>query len=153
MSKVMWPLFDWSRKLASPSRPIICKTEPITIWLPTFSRAVGSLVGFTLSSHWLLKILSSILIGFVITLIFVFWHLIEKCSMYVCVYLFYSLTMLWQFFASVSFNIELFRCEITKQPKTTLVFINLELQNWLKILDKCWLDYWIFLYSGLVIEH
>ena len=63
MSKVMWPLFDWSRKLASPSRPIICKTEPITIWLPTFSRAVGSLVGFTLSSHWLLKIPSPILIG------------------------------------------------------------------------------------------
>ena len=92
-------------------------------------------------------------LAFVITLVFVFWHLIEKCSMYVCVYLFYSLTMLWEFFASVSFNIELFRCEITKQPKTTLVFINLELQNWLKILDKCWLDCWIFLYSGLVIEH
>ena len=30
---------------------------------PAFSRALGSLVGFTLSSHWLLMVFSFLLIG------------------------------------------------------------------------------------------
>ena len=150
MSKVMWPLLDWSRKLASPSRPIICKTEPITIWLPTFSRAVGSLVGFTLSSHWLLKILSSILIGLCDYLSFCFltldWKVLYVCLCLLVLFTYYTLRI-FRFSVFQHRTIQMWDC------KTTLVFINLELQNWLKILDKCWLDYWIFLSSGLVIEH
>ena len=118
------------------------------------ARAVGSLVGFTLSSHWLLKIPSSILIGLCDYLSFCFltidWKVFYVSLCLLVLFTYYALRI---FRFSVSFNIELFRCEIAKQPEKTFVFINLELQNWLKILDKCWLDYWIFLYSGLVIEH
>ena len=39
------------------------KLKPITNWLPAFSRALYSLVGFTLSSHWLFRVLSFRLIG------------------------------------------------------------------------------------------
>ena len=39
------------------------KLKPITNWLPAFSRALYSLVGFTLSSHWLFRLLSFRLIG------------------------------------------------------------------------------------------
>ena len=45
-----------SRKLVLLSQPIKCKTKPIT-------RALGSLVSFTLRSHWLFKVLSFHLIG------------------------------------------------------------------------------------------
>ena len=50
-------LRDWFRILAPLSQPIRCKTKT------TFSRALGSLVVFTLGSHWLLKIFSFIHIG------------------------------------------------------------------------------------------
>ena len=39
------------------------KLKSITNWSHAFSRALGSLVGFTLKSHWLLEILSFLLIG------------------------------------------------------------------------------------------
>ena len=39
------------------------KLKPITNWLPAFSRALYGLVGFTLSSHWLFRVLSFRLIG------------------------------------------------------------------------------------------
>ena len=38
------------------------KLKAITTWSPAFSRALGSLVGFTLSNHWLLKVFSYFLI-------------------------------------------------------------------------------------------
>ena len=38
------------------------KIKPISTWSPAFSRALGSLV-FALSSHWLLKVFSSLPIG------------------------------------------------------------------------------------------
>ena len=37
--------------------------KPIATRSPAFSRAFGSLVGFILSSHWLFKILSFVVIG------------------------------------------------------------------------------------------
>ena len=39
------------------------KLKQVTIWSLAFSRALNSSVGFTLSSHWLSKIFSSLLIG------------------------------------------------------------------------------------------
>ena len=54
---------DWSRKLAPFSQPIRCKLKSTTTWSPAFSRALGRVVVFTLSSHWLLKVFSSLLIG------------------------------------------------------------------------------------------
>ena len=33
------------------------KLKPITTWSPAFSRTLGSLVGFTLSSQWLLEVI------------------------------------------------------------------------------------------------
>ena len=47
---------DWFRKLESLSQPIRCKTETNHDLVATFSRAFGSLVVFTSSSHRLLKI-------------------------------------------------------------------------------------------------
>ena len=38
------------------------KLKPITTWSPTFSRALDNLVGFPLSSHWLLRLFSFLLI-------------------------------------------------------------------------------------------
>ena len=38
------------------------KIKPISTWSPAFSRALGSLA-FALSSHWLLKVFSSLPIG------------------------------------------------------------------------------------------
>ena len=49
------------------SRPSLnqsdAKLKPLTTLSPTFSRAVSSLVGFTMGSHWLLKLFSFLLIG------------------------------------------------------------------------------------------
>ena len=39
------------------------KLKLITTWSPIFSRALGSLFGFTLSSHWLFRLFSFFLIG------------------------------------------------------------------------------------------
>ena len=47
---------DWFRKLESLSQPIRCKTETNHDLVATFSRALGSLVVFSSSSHRLLKI-------------------------------------------------------------------------------------------------
>ena len=64
-------LCDWPRKLTPLSQPIRCKTKPITTWSRVFFRASSSLVGVTLSSHWLLKI-------FWLLWFWVLWHSIEK---------------------------------------------------------------------------
>ena len=50
-------LCDWSRKLTQSD----AKQKPITTWSPAFSRALGSLLGFIMSSHWLTD---SLLINF-----------------------------------------------------------------------------------------
>ena len=42
------------------------KLKPITTWSSVFSRALGSVVGFTLSFHWLLKIFSFLLLRLVL---------------------------------------------------------------------------------------
>ena len=39
------------------------KPKPITTWSPAFSRALGCLIVFTLSSHWLWRVFSFLLIG------------------------------------------------------------------------------------------
>ena len=52
------------------------KLKPITNWLPAFSRALYGLVGFTLSSHWLFRVLSFRLI--VISLVWDLRHSIGK---------------------------------------------------------------------------
>ena len=44
-------------------------SSPITPWSPAFSRALGSLVGFTLSSQWLLEVIPSFWFAVVITLV------------------------------------------------------------------------------------
>ena len=50
------------------------KVAPITIWSPAFSRALGSLLGFCLSSHWFLRIFSFLLIGRCINFSFDFYN-------------------------------------------------------------------------------
>ena len=48
-----------SRKHSAPlSRPSDPKLKPIRTWPLVFSRALGSLVVFTVNSHWLLKVFS-----------------------------------------------------------------------------------------------
>ena len=44
------------RKLRPLSQPIRYKLKPIKTWSPTYFCTLGSLVSFTLSSHWLCKI-------------------------------------------------------------------------------------------------
>ena len=53
---------DWSRNHAHVNQSD-AKLKLITTWSPIFSRALGSLFGFTLSSHWLFKLFSFFLIG------------------------------------------------------------------------------------------
>ena len=65
-------LCAWSTKLASLSKPIGWKLKSITIWTPAFSRTLGNLVEFTISSHWLLKIFSFLLIGLCVNFRFSF---------------------------------------------------------------------------------
>ena len=51
------------RKKPKRSKNSPPKLKPITTWLPAFSHTLGSLVGFTSSSHWLFKVFSSLPIG------------------------------------------------------------------------------------------
>ena len=46
-----------------PLNQLDAKIKTITTWSPAFSRALGSLLVFTLSSHWLLVTFSFALIG------------------------------------------------------------------------------------------
>ena len=48
-------LCDWPQNSCHFLNQSGIKGKPITSWLRMFSRAWGSQVGFTLSSHWLLK--------------------------------------------------------------------------------------------------
>ena len=56
-------LCDWFRKLASLPQLIRCKTQTVHDLSPAFSRSSGSLIGFTLSCHWLLKLFFFLLVG------------------------------------------------------------------------------------------
>ena len=73
-------LHDWSRNSRHSLNQSDLKLKPITTWSPAFSRALGSLVGFILSSHWLLRALSFLLLAFVITLVLIMQYSIEKRS-------------------------------------------------------------------------
>ena len=46
-----------------PLKQSVPKLKQVTTWLPVLSCALGSLVVFTLSSHWLSKVFSCLLIG------------------------------------------------------------------------------------------
>ena len=62
-------LYDWSRKLAPLS--IVVKTKPNRVLvIRIFPRALSGLLVFTLSSHWLFRVSSFLLIGRMINLIF-----------------------------------------------------------------------------------
>ena len=56
------------------------KLKPTTTWSPAFSRALGRVVVFTLSSHWLLKVFPLSWLAVVTTLVFVLHQLIELRS-------------------------------------------------------------------------
>ena len=71
LSKVIWGCFGLAllRLVIGPENSCYslnqsdAKRKPIMTWLPAFSRAQGSLVVFALNSHWLLTIISFLLIG------------------------------------------------------------------------------------------
>ena len=83
LSKLIWDCIllcsligpEYSRHSLNQSH---AKLKPAATWSPAFSRALGSLVVFTLSSDWLSQEISFLLIGCVITL--VLRHSIEKRS-------------------------------------------------------------------------
>ena len=56
--------------------------KPITTCSPAFSRALGILLDFALSSHWLFNVLSFLLIGRCNYFGFNLRHSIEKRSIY-----------------------------------------------------------------------
>ena len=53
------------------------KLKPIATWSPAFSRALGSLLVFTLSSHWLLKYFPVFSLAVVANLVLVLRHSIR----------------------------------------------------------------------------
>ena len=55
-------LCDWLKKSHNSLDQLDVNLKPIMTWSPAFSRALGSLVIFTLSSHWLLKLFSFLII-------------------------------------------------------------------------------------------
>ena len=57
-------LCDWSRKLTHSLNQSDAKVKPIVAWSPAFSRTLGSLVGFSLSSHLFFRVFSFPLTGF-----------------------------------------------------------------------------------------
>ena len=71
LSKVIWDcigfallLCDWSSKNSRHSlNQSDSNRKIVTTWLPVFSRALGSLLVFTLGSHWLDRVFSFLLIG------------------------------------------------------------------------------------------
>ena len=70
VSNEIWDCFvdvprDWSKKnLRHSFYQSDAKLKPITNWWPAFSRALVGLIGFILISHWLIKLVSYLLIGF-----------------------------------------------------------------------------------------
>lgn len=60
------------------------KLKPITTWSVEFSRALDILVGFILSSHWLFRVFSFLLIGHCNDLVLVSQLSIEKRSNVLC---------------------------------------------------------------------
>ena len=76
-------LSDQSRKLASLSfSQSDAKLKSFTTWSPVFSRALRSLVIFTLSSHWLLDVFPFLLFDRCYYNGFGFTHSTEKYSMF-----------------------------------------------------------------------
>ena len=78
-SELLWFCFlsfgDWSRILPYLLNQSDSKLKPIATWSPAFSRALGSLLLFTWSSHWLLKYF--IVLVVVATLVLVLQHSIR----------------------------------------------------------------------------
>ena len=72
-------LCDQSRKIASASQPIRCKTKTNR---DLVTRALGGLVTLTLSSHWILKVFFFLTIGCGDFFGFALRHSIEKCSVF-----------------------------------------------------------------------
>ena len=57
------PPSDWSKKKMRRSlNQSDAKLKPIPTWSPAFSRALGGLLGFTLSSYWFLMVWNFLLI-------------------------------------------------------------------------------------------
>ena len=54
---------DWLKNSRLAFNQSDAKLIPIAIWSPAFSRALGGLVVFTLSSRWLFQLFSFLLIG------------------------------------------------------------------------------------------
>ena len=67
--------------LRHPLNQSDAKLKPIVTWSLAFFRASGRLHAFTLSSHWLLVMLTFVLFGCCDTLVLVLQHSIEKHSM------------------------------------------------------------------------
>ena len=71
MSKVIRDCIDFAilcsvigpENSCHPLNQLDAELKPFTSWSPAFSRALGSLVVFASSSHWLLKLFSFLLIG------------------------------------------------------------------------------------------
>ena len=80
-SKLLWFCFlsfgDWSRILPLLLNQSDSKLKPIATWSPAFSRALGSLLVFTLSSHWFLKYFSVFSLAVVANLVLVLRHSIR----------------------------------------------------------------------------
>ena len=80
-SELLWFCFlsfsDWFRRLPPLPQPIRFKLKPIATWSPAFFRALGSLLLFTLSSHWLLKYFPVFSLVVVATLVLVLRHSIR----------------------------------------------------------------------------
>ena len=51
----IWIDFALLRSVIGPVNQSDAKLKPITSWSPAFSRALGSLLAFTLSFHWFFK--------------------------------------------------------------------------------------------------
>ena len=51
----IWIDFALLRFVIGPVNPSDAKLKPTTSWSPAFSRALGSLLAFTLSFHWFFK--------------------------------------------------------------------------------------------------
>ena len=80
-SELLWFCFlsfsDWSGRLPLLPQPIRFKTKTNRDMVTAFSRVLGSLLLFTLSSHWLLKYFPVFWLVVVATLGLVLWHSIR----------------------------------------------------------------------------
>ena len=119
---------DWPQNSCHFLNQSDIKGKPITSWLRMFSRAWGSQVGFTLSSHWLLKFyLPFFWLAVDIILVLVLRHWIEKRSIYSFVNLFSNACIL-RVYLFIYFLAYFF----------VFLFMNIWISGW--ILRKIWLS-------------